>query len=468
LTEDIYEFRFTKNPRPTEFERFLGFGDDNPEGIERIVLFSGGIDSLTGAVEDTLGNGRKVALVSHCPVSHLGSRQDHLATAIAGRIAATEKRPLHLKVLANKIGTFDHEHTQRSRSFLFSSIAAVVARVFGLNAIEFYENGVISVNLPLCEQEKNARGSRTTHPQALHRIGELLSHIAGQPFAVSNHYLACTKQDVVERLVALGHADLLLHSISCTHTRGFTQEKPHCGLCPQCLSRKFATAGAGLDEYDPDTKYRTDVFLGNRPETPQRTLAERFVGNARQIERMTDPLEFQRLFTHEIGRVTPYLPGSSRDVVASLFDLHHRHATQVGRVVEDKMKHHIAAYRQETLSRTSTLWFAFATANTSQQHDGQPKCSDAEVVAQVRLLNEMQRHIIQALSERDITDPDIDKLPGQPKVAELAGYTYDTSLKNALTALVKAQLLDNGKHHGRRGGYFLTERGLMAAQLLEI
>jgi hypothetical protein len=396
----------------------------------------------------------------------MGSRQDQLAIAIAGRLAARDKRPYHLKVLANKIGTFDHEHTQRSRSFLFSSIAAVVARVFGINSIEFYENGVVSVNLPLCEQEKNARGSRTTHPQALHRIGELLSHIANRPFAVSNHYLSYTKQDVVERLVALGHADLLIQSISCTHTRGLTQEKPHCGVCPQCLSRRFATAGAGADAHDPDSMYRTDVFLGDRPQTTQRTLAERFVGTARQIERMVDPLAFQRLFANEIGRVTPYVPGASRDVVARLFDLHHRHATQVGRVVEGKMKQHVAAYRQETLSRTSTLWFAFAIANTSQQEDGQQRPCDAEIMAQVGLLNDMERCILQALHEKDITDPDTDEMPGQKIIAEWAGFPFDTNLKNALTALVKARLLDNGKHHGRRGGYFLTERGVVAAQLL--
>jgi hypothetical protein len=155
ITEDAYEFSFSRNPKPTPFERFLGFGDSNPEGIEKVALFSGGVDSLSGAVEEVLHSRRKVALVSHWPVSHLGSRQDQLAARLADCVQPGNPKPVHLKVLANKVGTFDHEHTQRSRSFLFSSIASVVAHVFGINAVDFYENGIVSVNLPLCEQEVN-------------------------------------------------------------------------------------------------------------------------------------------------------------------------------------------------------------------------------------------------------------------------------------------------------------------------
>jgi hypothetical protein len=65
-----------------------------------------------------------------------------------------------------------------------------------------------------------------------------------------------------------------------------------------------------------------------------------------------------------------------------------------------------------------------------------------------------------------VTDPEIDELPSQRMVAEWAGYPYDTSIKNELTALVKMQLLGNGKQHGRRGGYYLKGRGVQAAKLL--
>jgi hypothetical protein len=468
ITEDAYEFSFSRNPKPTPFERFLGFGDSNPEGIEKVALFSGGVDSLSGAVEEVLHSRRKVALVSHWPVSHLGSRQDQLAARLADCVQPGNPKPVHLKVLANKVGTFDHEHTQRSRSFLFSSIASVVAHVFGINAVDFYENGIVSVNLPLCEQEVNGRASRTTHPQSLHRLSELMSLVADKPFLVRNNYLDLTKQDVVERLKKMGHSELLSDSISCTHTRQFTNQKPHCGSCSQCLSRKFATCGAGSDQYDPDDTYRSDVFIGGRKETAQRTLAERFVGVARKIEFMGDATEFQRMFANDIARITPYLPGSSRDVISKLFDLHRRHAIQVGSVVESKMKQYINEFRCGQLANTSTLWFAFELSRGGPKPSSEPAEINhhAEVAGQVRLLKEMERCIVQAIAEKNITDPQLDQLPSQQTVAQWAGYDYDTNLKNSLTSLVKAQLLDNGKHHGRRGGYFLTDRGVLAAKLL--
>ncbi len=52
LTVDNFDFRFSKNHTPTPFSGFLGYGSADPEGIQRIVLFSGGLDSLTGAVPE--------------------------------------------------------------------------------------------------------------------------------------------------------------------------------------------------------------------------------------------------------------------------------------------------------------------------------------------------------------------------------------------------------------------------------
>ncbi len=474
LTSDSFEFRFSLNRSPTSFTNFLGFGDANPEGIEKLTLFSGGIDSLAGAAEEILHKKSKVALVSHKPVSHLGARQTRLVEKITERLGDPAKSPFHLTVLANKIGALEHDHTQRSRSFLFTSIGAVVARLLGLNAIGFYENGIVSVNLPLCDQETNGRASRTTHPQSLHQFSQLLTAICGTPFAVANHFLSLTKQDVVQRLKDIGHPDLLRDSISCTHTRRYTSAQPHCGVCSQCLSRKYATLGANVECHDPDADYRNNVLVGARSRTEDRTLAERFVGTARRIEKMTTVLDFQQEFASDLARVSPYLPGSNRDAVAFLFDLHHRHATQVGQVNEQMMKRYVHDYRTGGMADTCTLWFAFllGQSQTSQAgtggtpgQDGAP-ISNEEIVAQVQRLKAMERDILQSLLEHNIQDPDFDELPSQKTLAGWSGYPYDATFKAALSALGKAGLVDNGRHHGRRGGYFLVVRGVLAAQTI--
>ena len=47
-------------------------------------------------------------------------------------------------------------------------LGAAVAHSSGLDGVSFYENGIVSINLPLCGQEVGGRATRTTHPQSLH------------------------------------------------------------------------------------------------------------------------------------------------------------------------------------------------------------------------------------------------------------------------------------------------------------
>lgn len=92
--------------------------------------------------------------------------------------------------------------------------------------------------------------------------------------------------------------------------------------------------------------------------------------------------------------------------------------------------------------------------------------TNADIGEQVRLLNEMQRHVIVALAEKRMIGVDARNPPGQTRLATWAGYGCDATFKGALSSLVKARLLGNGRHHGRRGGYFLTAAGKQAADFV--
>ena len=39
--------------------------------------------------------------------------------------------------------------------------------MLGLNRVHFYENGIISLNLPVCAQVVGGRATRTTHPRVM-------------------------------------------------------------------------------------------------------------------------------------------------------------------------------------------------------------------------------------------------------------------------------------------------------------
>ncbi len=374
LSGDNFEFSFVKNPSPAPLGEYLNFRatDPNPEGIDRVVMFSGGLDSLGGAVHSIFEKQEKVALVSHTSVGHIKGIQNTLVEQIQKKASGATSAPTHVPVWANKHGLVEVETTQRSRSFLYVALGAVVANLYGLSAVDFYENGIVSVNLPLAQHSIGGRATRTTHPQTMRRFQHLLSQVFDKDMAVRNEFFDHTKQDVVELIERAGHGDLIDQSISCTHTRGAANASPHCGLCSQCLSRRFATLGVKNGHLDSASRYRADVLTAPRTKTENRILAERFLGQAQQIERMHQPHELQRAFTTEMARITPYLEGKPSEAMARLFELHRRHAGQVGEVIRDAMRANVDALHAGTLPESCPVALAF------KQSSGAPCISDFE------------------------------------------------------------------------------------------
>lgn len=85
------------------------------------------------------------------------------------------------------------EPSQRTRSFLFASIGTAISYLFKMHEVTFYENGVVSANLPIAEHVLGTRATRTTHPAVLHEFGRLLSRIAGHELRPVNPYFWKTK-----------------------------------------------------------------------------------------------------------------------------------------------------------------------------------------------------------------------------------------------------------------------------------
>jgi hypothetical protein len=178
LSEDNYKFSFRTFTNPNPIEQYLEFGADEGN-VEDVLLFSGGLDSLGGTVQEAVVDKRRVALVSHRSNPKTDRRQRDLVAGIGGR--CTAGRPLHVPVWVHKQKALGREFTQRTRSFLYASLAASVAQMFGLSHIRFYENGITSLNLPICEQVVGARASRTTHPQALNGFSKLFGLLPPTP-----------------------------------------------------------------------------------------------------------------------------------------------------------------------------------------------------------------------------------------------------------------------------------------------
>lgn len=386
VSGDNIEFGFSRNPSPTPAGDYLAFRltDPNPEGIQHATLFSGGLDSLAGAVHQVFEQQQRVALVSHKPVGHVAGLQRSLIENLSALAKDRAPTPLPISVWAHKRGLEEKDPTQRTRSFLYVALGSVVARIFGLTEVGFFENGVVSINLPLTGHEFGGRATRTTHPQTLALYRQLLSGVFEIDFGIRNDFLWHSKQDIVEVIERAGLGSLISKTVSCMHTRETTRSSPHCGLCSQCLSRRFATLGVGGEKWDPAILYRSDVMTAERTKVTDRTITERFIGLAREIEAMDGATQFQRRFAVELARITPFLldstiprakgspsaPISTSAVIERVYDLHRRHAEQVGTVLTDAMKHYADAIRRDQLPDSCPVSLAYR--KTSGKSGGRP------------------------------------------------------------------------------------------------
>lgn len=334
LSEDEYRFDFLPVVSPDTPFGSLDFGSTRYDGcVDEVVLCSGGLDSIGGAVREVVTDRRKVLLVNHRSNPKPGPRYERLVEHLDRH--AGDRRPFHVRVRVNKDSRLSLETTQRSRSFLFATLGAVFARMIGLPRVRFYENGVVSLNLPIGRQVLGARASRTTHPRVLAGFSRLFSLLADGPFAVENPFLPFTKTDVVKSILDAGCGDLIRDTVSCAETRGRSNRHPHCGDCSQCIDRRFGVLAAGAAEFDPADGYEVDLLAGSREGEGARTLLASYLDMTNRVGRMTAD-EFAGRFG-EVSRVLRHLPGHPRDALAEVYRLYRRHAEQVNGAVDQEL-----------------------------------------------------------------------------------------------------------------------------------
>ena len=309
LSDDSYEFTFYPAKDAPLLDQYLslGGGAGLPEQPERVVMFSGGLDSLSGVVEETVVQKRRIVLVNHRPTPKVNGIHTELQRLLAEKAGAF--RPMLVPVRINKEKKMGREPSQRSRSFLYAALGAAVARMLGLDSVRFYENGVVSINLPVCEQVIGARATRTTHPRVLKGFEELLSILAGGNFRIENPFSWETKGEIVQRLVKAGCGPLIGASMSCAHTWKFTLEHPHCGTCSQCIDRRLAVIAAGAEDFDPMNRYAVDIFTQSIPEPADRTMVAEYLEQANTFRNVKDVGQLLSDYSEAAGVLSLSGPG---------------------------------------------------------------------------------------------------------------------------------------------------------------
>lgn len=249
LSADSWQLSFKERPPGKNLEV-----SEHPE-VDRVLLFSGGADSLCGAIR-SLVNGERLLLLSHWDWAGHAGVQKALASQLAARFPKQLiRRPVRLSRRSTQIGggSFGDETTRRTRSLLFLSLGLADASVEPVAPFWIAENGYAALNPPHAGERRGALSTRTTHPLVLTRIRDT-ARILGARAEFENPFASMTKGEMyAEVATSLGKEEaekVLGTSHSCSHVRyaqgtGYRPET-QCGVCFGCLVRRAAFHAAGL------------------------------------------------------------------------------------------------------------------------------------------------------------------------------------------------------------------------------
>jgi 7-cyano-7-deazaguanine synthase in queuosine biosynthesis len=201
-----------------------------------VVLLSGGLDSLIGAI-DLVAAGRKPFAVSQT-VRGDAEKQRTFAESLGGGLR-------HFQVNHNAdVPDPENPPSQRARSLVFLAYGVLAAttleRYHAGNDVLLYvcENGFISINPPLTGGRLGSLSTRTTHPEFLGLIQELLD-AAGLRVRIENPYQLKTKGEMLRECKDQKNLKLYAaESTSCGRFKQFGYK--HCGRCVPCMVRRAA------------------------------------------------------------------------------------------------------------------------------------------------------------------------------------------------------------------------------------
>jgi 7-cyano-7-deazaguanine synthase in queuosine biosynthesis len=342
-------------------------------GVERVTLFSGGLDSLAGAVE-SVARGERLVAVSHRSAQVMNKRQKELFRLLQERFPTPM---MHVPVWVNKSES-RRESSQRTRTFLFSALAATVGSVLRAGGVRVYENGVTSLNLPLAPEVLQSRASRSTHPESLRRLEEFFRLVTENgAFVVDNPFIFDTKAEVVAKIAANGACELIGHTCSCTRTMFQTRNQWHCGRCGQCIDRRIAVLATGQKKHDSEDDYGSGVFTGPRKEAYEHNIAVNYARFASEIHGMTEK-KIGDDYCVELARATRRFDRQA-EAAERFIQMHKRHAQSVCEVLAVQMKIHSRDFVEGKVDPTSLLGVIGRERHVAQTAapDAEPAATDA-------------------------------------------------------------------------------------------
>jgi len=332
-----YKFTFQPGHSTPPTSMFDDPGIVLPEGGNvSVMLFSGGLDSLAGAIELLEDSKDVICLVSHQSQPGTIRTQNGLFQALKDTYS---DRVRHYRFKCSLVSTLNKaiEETQRTRAFLYTSIAYAIASSQQQTRFYVHENGVTSVNFARRQDGMNARTSRTTHPKTLSLLQDFFSMVHGSKVQIATPFLFKTKSDVFRSLSAHTRENLIPSAVSCSKTFLNRKQASHCGACFQCVDRRFASYAAELEQVDESGIYNHDLITEpNNAE--EKTCLVDYIRQARNFAESTldsfshDYLSELADLGEPVYRLYPSL--DEETAITKIWELCNRHGLEVNKALK--------------------------------------------------------------------------------------------------------------------------------------
>lgn len=209
--------------------------------FEVISLLSGGLDSFTGIFYN---RNKKTKFVGY-RINDLESQsQKKLKEFIKEQNNESEFILYELKNAEKK-----QVYTQRTRSLFFFGLGIVEAYLSNLDKVNIYENGIMSLNIPI---NYSRITTKTTHPKTLFLLNSILKDL-NLNIKIENTCMSKTKAEMVADLSSEYKAQIK-NTMTCGVNRIYPEyhndKYSHCGACIPCLLRKITIAANNLENME--------------------------------------------------------------------------------------------------------------------------------------------------------------------------------------------------------------------------
>jgi 7-cyano-7-deazaguanine synthase in queuosine biosynthesis len=360
-TGDGWSFEFTQRAFMDTPEQGM-FAIDRPEH-PFVGLFSGGLDSLAGAVNQLLDPKFDTGIFAVATSnSRLAATQLLTLSSLSAIVPGKSILPVRFDhdfnpITSESVNEHNQEKSQRARGFLFAALGAVVTQMAGVNALHVYENGVGAINLGYTGASLGLDHTRAMNPFAIERMQTFISTLLGRDFQIVNRSLWKTKGEMCLELKRAGFADLAAQTMSCDGFSAVRATPVQCGRCTSCLLRRVSLYHAGIS--DSGNQYRIDLAAQTLLPSEDRFIGLR--GMLSQVETLKRALAQP----HGLMRAFPDL----RAVRNAIVRLEGRPVHEV----DTELVRMYTAYVSE--------WTAFRSSFTAFRSDPNPSLGTASTVA---------------------------------------------------------------------------------------